>query len=63
MSHEAKNKQHARMFSGLYDHYSEFFTQMAVLNLECCSLAANTAIAQFITDLALLTEWNQWLKD
>ena len=31
--------------------------------LKCCTSAAITAIAQFIIDLALLTEWNQQLKD
>ena len=31
--------------------------------LKCCSSAAITAITWFITDLVLLTEWNQQLKD
>ena len=31
--------------------------------LKCCSLAAFPAIAQFITDQAFLTKWNQQLKD
>ena len=31
VSREAKKKQHARASSGLRDHYSELFTQMAAL--------------------------------
>ena len=31
VSREAKKKQHARVSSGLRDHYSELFTQMAAL--------------------------------
>ena len=31
--------------------------------LKCCSSAAFPAIAQFITDQAFLTKWNQQLKD
>ena len=31
VSREAKKKQHARESSGLRDHYSELFTQMAAL--------------------------------
>ena len=31
---EAKKKQHARESSGLRNHYSELFTQMAALKLE-----------------------------
>ena len=31
MSDEAKEKQHACTSSGLHDHYSELFTQMAAL--------------------------------
>ena len=34
VSHKAKKKQHARTSSGLYDHYSELFTQMAALKFE-----------------------------
>ena len=30
VSHKAK-RQHARMFSGLRDHYSELFTRIAAL--------------------------------
>ena len=31
VSHKAKKKQHACASSGLRDHYSELFTQMAAL--------------------------------
>ena len=34
VSREAKKKQHARASSGLRDHYSELFTQMAALKFE-----------------------------
>ena len=34
MSRKAKKKQHAHMSSGLRDHYSELFTQMAILKFE-----------------------------
>ena len=34
VSCEAKKKQHACMSSGLHDHYSELFTQMAALKFE-----------------------------
>ena len=34
VSCEAKKKQHARVSSGQRDHYSELFTQMAVLKFE-----------------------------
>ena len=33
-SHEVKKKQHAHMSSGLRDHYSELFSQMAALNFK-----------------------------
>ena len=55
VSHEAK-KQHSCMSSGLHYHYSELFTQIAALNFWNGSLAAITAIAYFITDLALFIE-------
>ena len=44
VSCEAKKKQHARMSSGLRDHYSELFTQMAAIEFE-------NAVIQPITDL------------
>ena len=34
VSREAKKKQHACMSSGLRDHYSELFIQMAALKFE-----------------------------
>ena len=34
VSYEAKKKQHARVYSGLCDHYSELFTWMAALKFE-----------------------------
>ena len=34
VSREAKKKQHAPTSSGLRDHYSELFTQMAALKFE-----------------------------
>ena len=32
VSREAKKKQHARVSSGLHDHYSDLFTRIAALN-------------------------------
>ena len=34
VSHKAKKKQHAHVSSGLRDHYSELFTQLAALKFE-----------------------------
>ena len=34
VSHEANKKEHACMFSGPYDHYSELLTRMAALKFE-----------------------------
>ena len=34
VSHEAKKKQHVQTSSGLCDHYSELFTQMAALKFK-----------------------------
>ena len=56
-------KQHMRTSSSLCYHYSELFTWMAALLLKYYGSAAITGIAQSIMNVALLTEWNQQLKD
>ena len=64
VTHKSKKKQHAHVSSGLRNHYSELFTWMAGLIFKkSCNTAAIAAITQFVTDLALLTEQNQQLKD
>ena len=62
MSYEVK-EQHSCASSGLHDQYSELFTWMAVLIFKMRSSIAVTAIAYFIINLALLTEWDENLKD
>ena len=51
MSHKANKKQHACVSSGLRDHYSELFKQMAALKFENVQLSHNSSFAYLITDL------------
>ena len=52
VSCEAKKKQHVCTSSGLSDHYSESFTQMAALKFENAKLGDHSSFAYLITDLA-----------
>ena len=54
VSQEAKKKHHVCQFSRLCNHYKF---------LKCSAAITAMNITQFITNLALLTEWNQQLKD
>ena len=59
----SRSMMHGRLKAYMTTTVSYFHMDGSSKFLKCCTSAAITAIASFIIDLALLTEWNQQLKD